>query len=193
MDVIVHWLANLNGYFPSFGQLLLHPTHTPPICQTQTLYVFFGFYFCNNPRSSLPLIGYFWSASLGLKPTTFMHPAKTNFHLVVPHTNQTREGWVELCLSSHSIHFWRIRANIFIYVQFRPWIFWKVKLATTMVQMSPMLCTSTHLHLLWRLVQMNLEHNQHQIPFQHHHPYDHEIGWRSNVCPNSNDSSIMHG
>lgn len=105
MDVIVHWLANLNGYFPSFGQLLLHPTHTPPICQTQTLYVFFGFYFCNNPRSSLPLISYFWSTSLGLKPTTFMHPAKTNFHLVVPHTNQTREGWVELCLPSHSIHF----------------------------------------------------------------------------------------
>ena len=38
---------------------------------------------------------------------TPMHLAKTSIHKVAPYTNLTREGWLELCLPSHSMCFWQ--------------------------------------------------------------------------------------
>ena len=65
-----------------------------------------------------------WSASLARKPTTLMQPANTNFHTVVPYTKLAREGWLQLCLPSHSIRFWPIRTSISDSVQLGPRTLW---------------------------------------------------------------------
>ena len=61
-----------------------------------------------------------WSVSLARKPTTLMQPANTARHVVVPYMNLAREGWLEICLSSHSIRFWPMRTSISGPVQLGP-------------------------------------------------------------------------
>lgn len=62
--------------------------------------------------------------SLALNPTTFMQPAKTSFHAVVPYTNLARAGWLQLCRPFHSSRLCPMRMNISASVQFGPRTLW---------------------------------------------------------------------
>lgn len=164
LHVIVHWLAKFKKpHFLSFGQvLLLRPLIPPPISWTRALYYLFIWFKKKLVilYQAIPLNGYL--VDIPRPKIHYIHAFGQNQFLCggsIYKSHKRRLIWImppiplNLSLTNENKHLWlRLIQSLDFFA--------KVKLVTMMAQMSPTLYTRSHFHLLWRLVQPNVQYDQ---------------------------------